>query len=158
METHKRWSRLQKSLYQLTDESIDFQLHLSVYRMQSSRGSTVLPRYWITLDGEIIFDYPKDRMVKDENGISLVGNLDGGTMYYPYCSEISDISCFIREYIDTPAKELLRKHFDSDNWGLANVLKAADRRIGRRRLGELRKRTGNKAAHKIIARRLAGGN
>lgn len=60
----KRWSKLQKRLYELVDESIDFKLHCTVYRMQSRRGSTDLPRYFITLAGEIIFDYPKDFVLK----------------------------------------------------------------------------------------------
>ena len=60
----KRWSKLAKRLYEIVYESIDFKLHCTVYRMQSRRGSTDLPRYFITLAGEIIFDYPKDFMQK----------------------------------------------------------------------------------------------
>ena len=69
----KRWSKLQKQLYELVDESIDFKLHCTVYRMQSRRGSTDLPRYFITLAGEIIFDYPKDFVLKsgDVKGIDV---------------------------------------------------------------------------------------
>ena len=55
----KRWSKLIKELYLLLVPNINFQLHCSVYRMQSQRGSTGLPRYWVTVDGEIVFDYPK---------------------------------------------------------------------------------------------------
>ena len=54
----RRWSKLQKELYLIIDPNIDFQIHCSVYRMQSRMGSTDLPRYWITLNKEIIFDYP----------------------------------------------------------------------------------------------------
>lgn len=55
----KRWSSLQRELYQILDEKINFQIHLSMYRMQSQYGGTDMPRYWITLGDEIIFDYPK---------------------------------------------------------------------------------------------------
>ena len=157
MDIHKRWSKLQKRLYLLTDEGTDFQLHLSVYRMQSAYGSTDLPRYWITLGKDIIFDYPSDFIAKDENGVSFVRDLEGKSKYYPYSSDISDISDFFREYIDTPADKLLDKHFDCDKWGLADILRAADKRIGRRRLALLGERTDNTAAHKIIEKRLSGG-
>jgi len=148
----KRWSKLAKRLYELADESIDFRLRCTVYRMQSRRGSTDLPRYFITLAGEIIFDYPKDFMLKSGGVKSLAqGAL---TKIYPYGNDISDIGELIREYIDTPKDELFKKHFDADEWGLANILKAADKRIGKRRLQILAKNKKNQAMQKVIAARL----
>ena len=148
----KRWSKLQKRLYELVDESIDFKLHCTVYRMQSRCGSTDLPRYFITLAGEIIFDYPKDFVLKSGGIKSLAeGAL---TKIYPYGNDISDIGELIREYIDTPKDELFKKHFDADEWGLANILKAADKRIGKRRLQILAKNKKNQAMQKVIAARL----
>ena len=84
--------------------------------MQSRRGNTDLPRYFITLAGEIIFDYPKDFVLKSGGVKSLAG---GGalTKIYPYGNDISDIGELIREYIDTPKDELFKKHFDADEWG-----------------------------------------
>ena len=148
----KRWSSLQREIYKLTDESIGFQIHLSKYRMNSQYGSTDLPRYWITLGDEIIFDYPK-QFVCESGGIR---NLRGDVSYYPYQTDISDISALLREYIDTPKDEVFSKHFDNDCWGLINIIKAADRRTGKRRLEALSKKTKNKAAHKIIEMRLKG--
>ena len=148
----KRWSKLAKRLYELADESIDFRLRCTVYRMQSRRGSTDLPRYFITLAGEIIFDYPKDFALKSGGVKSLAqGAL---TKIYPYDNDISDIGELIREYIDTPKEELFKKHFDADEWGLANILKAADKRIGKRRLQILAKNKKNQAMQKVIAARL----
>ena len=116
--------------------------------MQSRRGSTDLPRYFITLAGEIIFDYPKDFALKSGGVKSLAqGAL---TKIYPYGNDISDIG----EYIDTPKEELFAKHFDADEWGLANILKAADKRIGKRRLQILAKNRKNQAMQKVIAARL----
>ena len=149
----KRWSKLQKRFYELVDEGIDFQVHCTVYRMQSRRGSTDLPRYFITLAGEIIFDYPKDFALKSGGVKSLA---QGGALakFYPYDSGISDIGELIREYIDTPKDELFKKHFDADEWGLANILKAADKRIGKKRLQILAKNKKNQAMQKVIAARL----
>ena len=148
----KRWSKLQKRFYELVDEGIDFQIHCAVYRMQSRRGGTDLPRYFITLAGEIIFDYPKDFALKDGRIKSLA---QGGALakFYPYDSGISGIGELIREYIDTPKDELFKKHFDADEWGLANILKAADKRIGKRRLQILAKNKKNQAMQKVIAAR-----
>lgn len=46
-------------IYNLIDENINLQIHCSVYKMNSQRGKTDLPKCWITLEKEIIFDYPK---------------------------------------------------------------------------------------------------
>ena len=137
----KRWSKLQKRFYELVDEGIDFQIHCAVYRMQSRRGGTDLPRYFITLAGEILFDYPKDFVLKSGG----VKSLAGGALakIYPYGNDIGDIDELIREYINTPKDELFAKHFDADEWGLANILKAADKRIGKRRLRILAKNKKN---------------
>ena len=150
----KRWSKPAKRLYELVDESIDFKLHCTVYRMQSRRGSTDLPRYFITLAGEIIFDYPKDFALKNGRIKSLAQGGAPLAKFYPYDSGISGIGELIREYIDTPKEELFAKHFDADEWGLANILKAADKRIGKRRLQILAKNKKNQAMQKVIAARL----
>ena len=145
-----RWSKLQREIYKITTEDINFQIHCSTYRMNSQYGSTDLPRYWITLNKEIIFDYPK-QFVTDEG---TVKNLSGFEAIYPYKTDISDISDLIREYIDTPKEQLLSKIFINDVWGLINILRAADSRIGVKRLEDLKKKTNNIAANKIIEARL----
>lgn len=151
----KRWSKLQKDLYSIVDPSINFQIHCTKYRMKSQYSSTDLPRYLITLGGEIIFDYPKQFV--DKNGSIKNLSQNKANKFYPYENDISDISNLIREYIDTPKDELFDKSFDNDYWGLANILKAADRRNGKRRLERLKHKTDNRAANKIITVRLDWG-
>ncbi|MDE6690614.1 MAG: hypothetical protein K2K04_01465 [Clostridia bacterium] len=63
---------------------------------------------------------------------------------------MSDISDLIREYIDTPTDELFDKKFGTDKWKLTEILKAADKRIGKRRLDELALNTDSEAAKRII--------
>ena len=91
------WSKLQKSLYLIVADNVDFQIHCSVYRMKSQRGSTDIPRYWITIGKDIIFDYNMDI----NNNIDLIKILDKtkygsdgiggiitkGTMYIGYPRE-----------------------------------------------------------------------
>lgn len=111
----KRWSKLQKQIYLIIDDKIDLQIHCSVYRMNSQQGSVDLPRYWITLNKEIIFDYPKIATSKEA---------------YPYITDISNISNLFREYLDTPRNQILTKNFIADEYGITDLLKAADKRHG----------------------------
>ena len=149
----KHWSKLQREIYKLIDSRIGIQIHCSVYRMDSRWGGTDLPRYWITLGKEIIFDYPKDFLDKKlpERGliISCSHNETVGELY-PYVTEISLISDIIREYIDTPLADLLSLDFEADDLGITDILKASDRRIGKRRRAEYFKDTDNEEVKKIL--------
>lgn len=84
------WSKLQKSSYLIISDKVDFQIHFSIYRMNSKRGCTDLPRYWITIGNKKIFDY-SNRLV-DTNEI----------INYSYETQVPAISDCIREYIDCP--------------------------------------------------------
>jgi hypothetical protein len=146
----KPWSKLQRDLYNIMDEKIKFQIHCVAYRMDSQYGSTNLPRYWITLGKETLWDYPKD-FIKEEGTKNYADKIIHS---YPYNSDVPDISDLLREYIATPKETIFEKHFENDKWGLINILKSADRRIGKRRLLELKSKTQNIAANKIIDERL----
>jgi hypothetical protein len=152
--TQKRpWSKLQREIYDLISPDIRFQIHCVAYPMRSQRGSSELPRYWITLGKEIIWDYPKDFIIKCNNKKRLTNN-HGKTFALPYSNEVSAISQIIREYIDTPKNKLFDKVFDNDEWGITEILKTADRRIGIRRLDELKNKTESPVALKIIEQRI----
>jgi hypothetical protein len=116
--------------------------------MHAVYGRTGLPRYWITVGDEIVWDYPKQ--VQDH---WLPGSKP--PHYYPYGTDIREISELIEEYLATPREELLDKRFENDHWGLVNILKAADRRFGTRRLSTLRRKIGNAAARRVLDRRAA---
>ena len=145
------WSKLQRELYKLISDDIKFQIHCVAYPMDSVYGSTDLPRYWITLDRETIWDYPKQFATEEGGTKNLSSNF---VKWYPYNTDISNISALIREYIDTPKEEIFSKVFENDHWGLINILRAADRRIGIRRLDALRRKTHNVAAQKVIKARM----
>jgi hypothetical protein len=146
----KPWSKLQRDLYKVMDRKIGFQIHCVAYRMDSEYGNTNLPRYWITLGKETLWDYPGD-FVKECGTKNYVDKI---IHVYPYNSDVPDISDLLREYIETPKEIIYEKHFENDKWGLVNILKSADRRIGKRRLEELKSKTRNIAANKIIEERL----
>jgi hypothetical protein len=137
-----------------------FQLHCVAYRMGSQCGRTNLPRYWITFNDETVWDYPKDFMnevidYEQIYGAKLAGeNIFSLKQTYPYVCHISAISDLIREYIDTPKEVLFDKVFEKDKWGLTDILKSVDRRIGKRRLYRLVETLANSTATKIITERL----
>ncbi len=114
----KRWSKLQKAIYNLMDRSDNFQIHCRAYRMPKSQSySPQIPRYWITIGKgkakEIIWDYP------------------GHFEVYPYEweSDVPNISVLIREYIDTPKSKVKTKVFEGDKFGLVDILRQYDRRF-----------------------------
>ena len=144
----KRWSKLQRQLYTIIDPTIKFQIQCRIYAMDSECGSTGLPRYWITLGREVIWDYP--RQFVDTSHPQRVH-----PTCYPYDTDISAISELIREYIDTPRNQLLSKHFENDHWGLINILRAADSRVGSRQWPRLMKKTHNAAALTVLERRMS---
>lgn len=154
----KRWSKLKKELYLLLVPNINFQIHCSVYRMQSQRGSTGLPRYWVTVDGEIVFDYPKQFLDQEIEFLDQEIEKSQLSITYPYISNISDISDVIRNYIDTPKSELPDKIFENDKWGITEYIKLADRRIGIDRLINYSKTIKNENILKVLEARMSSTN
>lgn len=143
----KRWSKLQSRLYNLMDPTIDFQIHCALYEMNSNNGyhGNKLPRYFITVGKKIVFDYPKDFDTTRNYGFNS----------YPWDSEISEISEVIEEYIQCPESQLMAK-FENDNWGITDILRVCDRRIGKRRLHKLKNTIKDEMLLEIIEKRLGG--
>jgi hypothetical protein len=144
----KRWSKLQKELYKIIAPCVNFQIHCVAYQQRHTRGRHQLPRYWISIDHEIVWDYPCDFLDRIVPIAWTCASNSGETQLrhcYPYelngwqCA-VSSISDLLRQYIDTPADEVFDKDFANDQWGLTMILKACDRRIGKRRLQILMER------------------
>jgi len=124
----KPWSKLQSALYKIISPAVDFQIHCVAYPMRSKNGyaNESVPRYWITIGKEIVWDFPKccPKEQLDE-------------MYYPYCGDMSFISQTIRDYIDCPKDKLMTFDAEDSHWGLIPILRACDRRIGKRQLRDI---------------------
>ena len=144
----KRWSKLQSRLYHLMDPQVGFQIHCALYEMNSNDGRHTykLPRYFITINQEIVFDYPKDFDTKKSYNETV----------YPWITDIGAISDVIEEYIQCPKSKLMN-NFRNDKWGLTDILRVCDRRIGKRKLLELQSSTTNELLLGIIKRRLHDG-
>lgn len=137
----KRWSKLQRKLYTITIKA--FQIHVAKYSQkgQTAKATNLLPRYWITVGKEIVFDYPT--LFEDKG-------------YYPWTDDMSNISEVIFNYI-LCEKDCLLNYYDiNDRYGLVDILKACDKRIGKRRLEDLKGFINNSYALKIIEQRQKG--
>lgn len=131
-----RWSHLKKLLQDLFDPSLKLEVFCTVQRGEHG----AIGRYWFVLDGETIWDEPKNVSAILRAGES---NLDATTM-----------SSIMRLYIDTPKDNLLEISSSNDKWGLLDLLKVVDRRIGARRLLKLKEEITNELALRIIDMRL----
>lgn len=140
-----RWSKLQKRIYNLMVPSTKFQIHMAIYEMNSNYGyhGNKLPRYWASIGKDIVFDYPKDFDTTEKYGFNS----------YPWDTDIPKISDLIEEYIQRPRTKLMCG-FENDRWGLTDILLTCDKRMGRRRLRELRERIDNPLLIRIINERL----
>jgi hypothetical protein len=56
----------------------------------------------------------------------------------------------MREYIDSPIRGLFERVFNKDRWGLTDILKASDRRIGKEKLKLMKEKTDSGAVKSII--------
>lgn len=141
----KRWSKLQQRLYNLMDESVGFQIHCAIYKMNSnfSHQTNPLPRYFITIGEDVVWDYPRQFDTSYKYGWNS----------YPWDGEISDISQVIENYVQRPESEIMDP-VDGDMWGLVDILRVCDRRVGRRRLEKLLNSTDDEVLRMIIGRRL----
>ena len=114
-----RWSKLKKEVEDLMDPKLKFQIYCNAYNIGEC---TRLPRFWVTLYKQIIWDWPTNFMSDD-----------GYWYFYDVARRTTKL---LRAYIDTPVAELLSREYD-DRFKLVPVLLVCDRRIGKRRLNKM---------------------
>ena len=117
----RRWSKLQSRVYKLMDPRINIQIHCAIYEMNSNDGyhGCKLPRYFITIGKDIVFDYPKEFDTTYKYGFNS----------YPWDTDMEALSNLMEEYVQCPEKEIMND-FDNDLWGLTDILRICDRRVG----------------------------
>ncbi len=131
-----RWSALQKQLYGVLDRNLNLQIHCTRYRSVSIG----VGRYWVTLNGETIWDLPADFEEERSKG--------------PYADTVTDATIVIKHYLGASPRSIASLGSVHDKWGLLDILRAGDRRIGRRTLESLCKRDLAPPARKIVEARL----
>ena len=169
----RRFSKLKKEIENLFDPVLNMEFCCSAYPMRPKNGyaSRSLPRFYVKLDGKIIWDFPKD--------------FDVENMEHSWIDR-NGISALVREYIDMPVDELLHKKFTGEfkKFGnivtyrddpkgekikfvieqtdpkvatsLTDIFKMADRRFGKKKVAELASIIANYSSPVILVVRLYG--
>ena len=138
----RRWSKLQKQIYNLTDNKAPIQIHCIDMKLASDGGSLrSLGVFRVRLDKDVIWDFPKEFVTCDFK------YPNGGDCFSYSVTEINNL---VRAYIDTPKAELLEKHFDNDWFNLTDILKAIDRRFGRAKIYSYFENRENDTIKKIL--------
>ena len=120
----KSWSGLKKTCESFFAKGLKLQIYATSYNRQ---GDMPDPRWWFTLDKEMIWNFPKDFFAWQNPGLEPAA---------PYSNGDYSIADTIRMYIEMPKQDLLTMKHPEDHWSLTDILRAADRRIGRARLLE----------------------
>lgn len=124
----KRWSKLKSKVEALFVKKLPLRVHCTAIRKTWENDGSLpeqLGVFTIRLEKEVIWDFPK-QFVDYSTGYP-----DGGN-HYSY--SVADINNTLREYIDTPKDELLTKQFSGDHFGITDILKCADRRLGTKKI------------------------
>jgi hypothetical protein len=128
----RAWSKLKKRVESLWLPALKLAIHCTVYVETTSHGVYESPRHWIAFNKEIIWDFPSMFLKwKHPNVQKPLEYLD--ETYHGWY-RASDVSVLLHEYVDVPRDGLLQYSFTDDYWGLTDILRAADRRLGRERL------------------------
>lgn len=144
----RRWSKLQKQIYNLIDANVPMQIHcIDVGATVDARSLRSLGVYQVRLGKEVIWNFPQDFVTRN-----FVYPNGGNCFSY----SATDINALVREYIDTPKEKLLQKEFSTDWFGLTDILKAADRRLGNEKLSSHFKDCENQHIINILKLRFGG--
>lgn len=120
------WSKLERRLRDLPDPALDLRFRFTAYRrevIETPHWSESACKFWITQGRRTLWAVPRDRHV---------GEVDGGADYYGRRSPgwLVEIAA---EYLQLPRDQLIPWQPEWAGWGLVDILKACDRRIGRAR-------------------------
>jgi len=144
-----QWSFLKKKLENLFCPELKIQFYANAYKI--GRSSCPMVRYHLTLDSEVIWDFPKDfKEIRDKGD-------------YHCFSGYQRISELVKEYVNTPVSELLVREY-TDNWyvrakdkpihlGLVELFLACDRRLGKERLFAWAEQIEIPTVHEILKQR-----
>lgn len=155
--TKKRpFNKLKKVIDNLFDEKLKMEFCCNSYPIRGQWGNrNSIPRYYVKIGKEIIWDFPKDFDMKELPFYYWAGN--------NYINEL------VRDYIDTPIEKLLKKKFKYDKNGfiiqylysshqdnfeieykLTELFIAADRRLGQEKLLKWANKINNPKVDRIL--------
>lgn len=124
------WSRLERRLRDLPDPCLQLRFRFTAYRQESIATpwqGDAAGKFWITLGKDTIWAVPRDRHSGDTAWIGCEARRSPGWLV-----ELA------AEYLQLPRGGLQDWTPSWSGWGLPDILKACDRRIGRRQWPNLR--------------------
>jgi len=145
----KPWSKLKSRIEAIWVPNLKMAIHTTPFTYKSTYGEYQIPRHWIALDKHIIWDFPfpfigdnpsprgkpiayyEEAYCVSDNVAKPIARAPHNTRYSPLTSSI--VAIILRHYLDRPREQLLEP-FPEDEWELADILRAADSRLGRSKL------------------------
>jgi len=121
----KPWSKLKSRVEALWDPALRLAIHATAYSNNADRRDSRLSRHWLVLDKAVIWDFPGPFL---SDWPARGRRAPGGSPEFPNGGGV--ISELLREYLDRPVAMLLVP-FEDDGWELTDMLRAADRRLGK---------------------------
>ena len=143
----KRWSKLKKQIESIFVEGISLHVHCTAIRTtRENEGSLaeVLGVFTVSLGKKVIWNFPSQF-------VDFQTIYPNGRNHYSY--GVNDINELLRQYLDTSKDALLTKEFPGDFFGITNIFKAADRRLGLVKLQDYFKESEENAVLQVLAAR-----
>jgi hypothetical protein len=125
MQGSKPWSKLKSRVEALWASDLRMSIHCTSYPFSTPGPAVRVSRHWITLDKATVWDFPGPFLSETR---SRGGPVRDG--YPGFANGGSVIGELLRDYLDR-ARDKLFDPFALDHWELTDILKAADRRLGR---------------------------
>jgi hypothetical protein len=132
-----QWSQVKKKIEALWAPELHMQIHFTSFRRSGGAG---IGRFWIALDGHSVWQVPENMPEKLQSGFVDTHSVP--------------LHELLRAYLHIPRDQLLSTVTENDEWGLSLLLRAADRRLGKRSLLPLLNRSDlSYSVHKILQMR-----
>ena len=154
----RRWSKLKKKLENLFEPTLNIEFNCSSYPVRSQWGGNSIPRFYMQIDKEIIWDFPRDFELRN--------------IQFSWWASFNKITDLVQEYIETPVDQLLTTNFKYEtliiedkwflhiygeryevNYRLTELFIAADRRIGKQKRIGFAALKSNEAIDRILEKR-----
>lgn len=122
------WSKLKSRVEALWAPGLGLSIHCTSYPFATPGSPHRVSRHWITMDKSIVWDFPGPFLGEDRARGGPVPDADRH-----HANGGSVVGVLLRDYLDR-SREALFEPFADDAWELTDVLRAADRRLGREAL------------------------
>lgn len=174
------WKALKAKIEGLWAPSL--QGRMAIHRTHHATGGSPVARYWITLDDKVIWDYPMHFLERHEWDDTIQAyrtfqpRRGKGIPTWPGGASPRDVDRCLQFYLDTPRDKLMEpliqvrliggryggtpieRETDMNQWDIADLLRAADRRVGYLRLTwwAMFELDGGNPARKVLGARFEG--